>query len=51
MQKPPEERYKCKRSEYWKEYYQQHRVDIKLREYYKLLNGNENAERLSNRIS
>ncbi len=51
MQKPAEERYKSKRSEYWKDYYKQHKVDIKLREYKKLLNGDKSVTRISNRIS
>lgn len=51
MQKPIEERYKSPRSEYFKEYYKKHRVNIKLRQYKKLINDNKNAERLSNRIS
>jgi hypothetical protein len=51
MQKPIEERYKSPRPEYFKEYYKKHRVDIKMRQYKKLLKENKNAERLSNRIS
>jgi hypothetical protein len=51
MQKPAEKRYQNPRSEYWRKYYEAHKVDIKLREYNKLINGDKNVTRVSNRIS